>query len=286
MGNCWTSQKLNQMQSESTIQEEEWYFGNDNFDSALYNRCIVAEVHSSFDRVLSHVWKGEILADCVQGGDETFNTSALDYLRKYIHIGVPNKLVRVVILKVLQYDDEMARRTYTNLIDSIDDIPDLMNLSPTMEPLYGRKSLSNCFLTLKGSISCKRILYITKLTIRELAICPILPRFVQLMLWHFREYEVYQLLLVLLNENTKRTGYSYHFPRSALAYKEITVCILSHLGDIDDSQTKALKVVIKDMLSNLLVEYISPTMYSVILCYFISDGVSGCLLYTSDAADE
>lgn len=111
-----------------------------------------------------------------------FNNAAYLTLCQEIRKGVPNYLIRGVICKIISFDDDIARSEYYSTLNSLDPEPDFANLLPTAEPLFGRKDLTNVFLTMQGMISCKAVLHLLQKKLGEIEVCLILPRVIQLML--------------------------------------------------------------------------------------------------------
>ena len=171
----------------------------------------------------------------------------------------------------------MARNKYGEILEILEPLPDFLNLSPTLDPLFGRKDLQNVFLTSLGIIGCKRMLFALKSTIQDLTICLLLPRIAQLLLWFLREHEAYQVLQVLVNDSKvlqECEKFSYHFPCSLGKYKQISksVALMINTGN-----NKRLRIVIKDIIYNVMVGYISPSFYPIVLMYFIVDGMAGLI---------
>ena len=285
MGNCLASKQLPDTQPLHPISDHEWFMGNDNFDAITYRRLVAHDQDISFQHILKHAWKHELLDQCTPADDRLsgFDNDAVRHLRHYIHMGVPHELLKQVLAKLLLYDDELARNSYNNLIDMVD-VPDVLNLPVTLEPLFSRRDLSNNCLSFQGSIACKRLLFIIRLSLSDLQVCPLLPRLVQLLLWYFRECEVYQIVYILAAESAERRKadvLTYHFPLSLGSIRHIVHIAFENIKErVDVACRPGLKRLIKDMLHNMMVGYLSPVLYSVMLCYFLADGVSGLIQLT------
>lgn len=283
MGNCCSSNQYSEHENLESIKVEQWFAGNDSFDGVTFNRSIELEENLSFQRILRQAWKNVDLESCTKELPKSprFNTEAYTSLRCHIQMGVPNFLIRNVILKIIYFDDDSAHNNYSGLLDCLD-VPDFLDLPRTMEPFFGRKDLTNAFLTIQGIISCKRILYVVQNTMREVEVCLILPRFVQLLLWFLREHEVYQIASVLIQESKTRENcpkFTFHFPLTLLQHKQVARVVLQQvklrIGKLN--QDKMLKLVVKDMIYNMLVGYISPSFYPLVLMYFITEGIGGLM---------
>ena len=282
MGNCCSTNGVPHSHLEYQ-SEEEWYSGNENFDFIRYHKSVESGEDASFHKILTLTWRRISLPDSQDMNISKFNNEAFMRLRHYIHKGVPNLLTRDVVSKIILFDDENARVTYTGLLECIE-LPDLVSIPPTLDPLFGRKTLNNCLLSGKGFLSCKRLLFVIKNTITEIEVCLLLPRFVQMLLWFFREYEVYTIVTIILSESLERKDchkFTYHFPLTLRSHKQIAATIVDLFKDqVDSSQEKGLKTLVKDIVFNMLIGYISPSLYSTMLCYFISDGMSGIMKLT------
>lgn len=115
--------------------------------------------------------------------------------------------------------------------------------------------------------------------------CFILPRVVQLLLWYFREHEAYYIVSVLLKETKirERTEDASFFPFGLSGHKQLIDVVLGYLTESYESITEnQVRVIVSDVLSNILVGYVPPVIHSVILCYFIRDGLC-CLTKLSVA---
>lgn len=53
---------------------------------------------------------------------------------------------------------------------------DLLDLAPTIDPMFGRKKLSNVYLTPKGAESNKRLLLVIQKMNKDIVYCRMLPR--------------------------------------------------------------------------------------------------------------
>ncbi|OMJ75033.1 hypothetical protein SteCoe_25915 [Stentor coeruleus] len=278
---CQTNQPLEKYDTIANMKLEQWYIGNDFFDGFTFNRNIQLDENNSFQKFLRQGWKGKDLhtspppRNCIA----SFNTKNHADLNYSIQKGVPNYLIREVVLKLVTFDDDLARNNYGEILECLEPLPDFVNLPATLEPFFGRRDLNNVFLTSIGIVSCKRILHTIKMTMTEIKVCILLPRVTQLMLWFLKEHEVFQVIQVLLNES-KGTQmcekYSLHFPFGLEKFKEIARIICKHLEQEDN---KKLRIVIKDVMYNFLVGYISPSFYSIVLMYFLADGMGGFIRF-------
>lgn len=186
-------------------------------------------------------------------------------------------MIREVILQLIPFDDDFARNNYGEILEALEPLPDFMNLPPTLDPLFGRKELQNVFLTSVGMIGCKRVLFALKSTIEDVKVCMLLPRVTQLLLWFMREHEVFQVVQVLVNESKIRQDcekHSYFFPFSLEKQKQVAMAIAGLAGV---KTNKYFILMVKDMVYNFVVGYISPSFLPIVMMYFIVDGIGGML---------
>ena len=181
------------------------------------------------------------------------------------------------MLKLIPFDDDLARNNYGEILETLEPLPDFTSLPPTLDPLFGRKDMQNVFLTSVGIIGCKRVLHALKCTVTDVKICVLLPRVAQLLLWFMKEHEVFQVLLVLLTESKEMQEcekFSYYFPMSLEKHREAAEVIIEMAGL---EKSTLLRDLVKDIIYNLMVGYISPSFYPVVLMYFVVDGMGGMI---------
>ena len=58
--------------------------------------------------------------------------------------------------------------------------------------------------------------------------------------------------------------------------EEIVACVVA-ASNIETEYKESFEILVRDMTENLLVGYISPGYYPIILGYFISSGMSGIM---------
>ena len=220
----------------------------------------------------------------------TKNTIFL-FKSKLLFRGVPNFLIRQVILKLISFDNDISSNNYNQILECLDPLPDFLKASPTTEALFGRRHLENVFLTSSGTISCKRVLFALKFVMNDSKFCVILPRVTQLLLWFLKEHEVFTVLQVLLKESVERKdSFSMFFGRGLCQFSYIASVVLTFISarvknpeglmdDQIDSQANHEKSMVmrlvNDMTYHFLVGYISPEYYPIVLMYFINDGIGG-----------
>lgn len=154
MGNCClTKTPSDAAQGISTEIGEEWYIGNENFNCFSYSAAALADKYVSFHRILRHVWS-EVDLGADPLNESAYNKEAAAKLTFAIHKGVPNILVREVVLKIIPFDDDLARTLYYCLAAEFDSQLDFLALGLSDIPFFGRKNLTNCCLSEKGVAAC------------------------------------------------------------------------------------------------------------------------------------
>mmetsp|Transcript_32442 Transcript_32442/g.32143 ORF Transcript_32442/g.32143 Transcript_32442/m.32143 type:complete len:447 (-) Transcript_32442:19-1359(-) len=204
-----------------------------------------------------------------------------------IRKGVPNYLIRNVICKLITFDNEIAKTEYYDYTNNLDPELNFSELPPSAEPLFGRKDLMNCFLTFQGATVCKTILYVIHKKSTDIEACLILPRIVQALLWFMKEHETYQIIQVLIAESRYRENcpkFTFHFPLTVIKHKRIVKNILRKVKEMlkeIEINDKKIEEVIKDIAFNMLIGYISPSFYPLILMNFLADGIGSIMKFTA-----
>ncbi|CAG9316964.1 unnamed protein product [Blepharisma stoltei] len=290
MGNCCTKNQYNDMQDNLiSIRTEDWFVGNEYFDWAGYHRNIEFENYTFFQKALYQGWKDVDLNQnfIEETSSPQFNNSAYLQLCLDIRKGVPNYLIRNVISKLITYDNDVAKTEYYDYTNQLDPDLNFLDLPAEDDPLFGRKDLLNCFLTYRGATACKSILYVIHKKTSDIEVCLILPRVTQILLWFMKEHETYQILQVLIAESRNKEkcqNYSFHFPLTDFQHKKVVKKIFKRvkekMGEIQINE-KCVKKVIKDIAFNMLVGYISPSFYPLILMNFLADGIGSIMKFTA-----
>lgn len=102
---------------------------------------------------------------------------------KFKFRGIPNSLIRLFLIKLFKLNPKTAIGCYVNAISAVSPLPDIRVLQPGSEPYFGRKDLTNTYLTTTGSFMCRRLLYTLKLNYPSISVyCLMFPRVIQLLL--------------------------------------------------------------------------------------------------------
>ena len=273
MGNCCHQYKGDNSASEAVTAV--WTDHSKCIDLYAFSKAIDLSLYTSSQASYQLIWtRTESLFSIASHEGGAMDYSLKKRVKVYCKKGTPDSMLSRLISKLFRMNQATNSERFSALRKEIRD-------RPTGQKLFGRKNLSNLFLTVSGTAKTMDICAMVQREVPDLVCCRALPRLIQLLLWYQSKRNVLQIALSLVREAAQMdSSYNTYLFLTEEAHMRNYSRLRKFAASRDPlhrnyyaENDAAMGALAQDMMDNLMLQYIRPERYGHLLGAYLVSGM-------------